>query len=88
MVCKDCLHCLVSGNIISDISQKNGNARLESKDDIKYRGGFLYKHPSWKFHIDTIASRINKTVGLIAKLRHFIPRCMLLNIYQSLIYPY
>ena len=69
-VCINCLHCLVSGNIISDVSQKNGNARLESKDYIKYLGGFLDKHLSWKFHIDTIASKISKTVGLIAKLRH------------------
>ena len=84
----DCLHRLVSGNIISDVSQKNGNARLESKDYIKDLGGFLHKHLSWKFHIDTIASKISKTVGLIAKLRHFNTRCILLNIYQSLIYPY
>ena len=84
----DCLHRLVSGNIISDVSQKNGNARLESKDYIKHLGGFLHKHLSWKFHIDTIASKISKTVGLIAKLRHFNTRCILLNIYQSLIYPY
>jgi len=84
----DCLHCLVSGNIISDVRQKNGNARFESKDYIKCLGGFLDKHLSWKFDIDTIASKISKTVGLIAKLRHFITRCILLNIYQSLIYLY
>ena len=49
---------------------------------------YLIKSLSWIFYIDTIASKISKTVGLIAKIHHFIPRCILLNIYQSLIYPY
>jgi len=35
-----------------------------------------------------IALKISKTVGLIAKLRHFVPLHALLNIYQSLISPY
>ena len=70
-------------------SQRNGNARLQSKDYIKYLDVLLDKNLSWKFYIDTIASKISKTVGFIAKIRHFIPRCILLNISsQSLIYPY
>ena len=39
-------------------------------------------------HIDSIATKISKTVGLVAKLRHFVPFPALLNIYQSLIMPY
>ena len=66
-------------------SQKNGNAIFESNDHIKYLSDLLDKNLSWKSH--TITSKFSKTVGLIAKLRHFIPRCILLNIYQSLIYP-
>ena len=60
-------------------SQKSGNASLESKDYIKNIGVLFDKHFSWKFHSDTIVSKISKTVGLIAKLRHFIPRCILLK---------
>ena len=69
-------------------SQKNGNVTFESKDYVAYIGGLLDKNLSWKFHIDTIASKISKTVGLTAKLRHFISRCILLNICQFLIYSY
>ena len=42
----------------------------------------------WKHHIDTVSLKIRKTVGLLAKLRHFVPRQILLKIYQSLIYLY
>ena len=43
---------------------------------------------SWKTHINSVATKISKTIGLIARLRHIVPTCTLLNIYQSLIVPY
>ena len=42
--------------------------------------------PSWKYHIDAITAKICKTIGLISKLRHSIPRHILLYIYQTLIH--
>ena len=35
-----------------------------------------------------VALKISKTIGVIARLRHFVPLCTLLNIYRSLIFPY
>ena len=46
------------------------------------------KNLSWKIHIDNVAAKLSKTVGLIAKLRHFAPQHTLLNIYRALILPY
>ena len=46
------------------------------------------KNLTWKHHIDTVSSKISQTVGLLAKLRHFVPRQIILKIYESLIYPY
>ena len=43
---------------------------------------------SWKFHVDYIALKISKTIGIISRLRHFVPTSILLNIYRSLIHPY
>ena len=43
---------------------------------------------SWKFHIDNVALKVSRTVGVVACLRHFVPRTTLFNIYQSLILPY
>ena len=41
-----------------------------------------------KLPIDNVATKLSKTVGLIAKLRHFVPQHTLLNIYRALILPY
>ena len=69
-------------------NEKNRFANLESKDYIKYLGVLIDKNLSWKFHIDAVATKISKIVGLITKIRHFTPRRVLLNIYQALIQPY
>ena len=36
---------------------------------------------SWKQHIDYISMKISKGIGIIARLRHLMPFCTLLNIY-------
>ena len=46
------------------------------------------KNLTWKHHIDTFSLKVSKTAGLLVKLRHFVPRQILLKIYQSLIYSY
>ena len=43
---------------------------------------------SWKHPIDHAAIKMSRTVGLICKLRHFLPRHTLLTIYRSLVAPY
>ena len=69
-------------------NEKNRNVNLERKGCIKYLGVLIDEHLSWKHHINLITTKISKTVGLIAKLRHFVPYHILLNIYQSSIAPY
>ena len=35
-----------------------------------------------------VALKISRIIGVIARLRHFVPLCTLLSIYCSLIFPY
>ena len=60
----------------------------ECKDHVKYLGVLLDSNLSWKFRIDNVALKVSRTVGVVARLRRFVPRTTLLNIYQSLILPY
>ena len=61
---------------------------LQCKNHVKYLGVLLDSNFSWKFQINNVALKISRTVGVVAHLRHFVPRTTLLNIYQSLILPY
>ena len=46
------------------------------------------KNLTWKPHIDHIASKMSKIVGILARIRHHVPLHILLQIYRSLIFPY
>ena len=69
-------------------NENNKKVSLERKNFIKYLGLLIEENLSWKTHINSAATKISKTIGLIARLRHIVPTYTLLNIYQSLIVPY
>ena len=69
-------------------NENNKKVSLERKNFIKYLGLLIDENLSWKTHINSVATKVSKTIGLIARLRHTVPTCTLLNIYQSLIVPY
>ena len=43
---------------------------------------------TWKYHIEYIASNLSKRIGIISRLRHFVPVSTLICIYNSLMLPY
>ena len=67
--------------------EKNMYIRLESKVSIKFLDVLIDQNLSWIYHI-LLLQKISKNVGLLAKLRHSVPRPILLNIYKSLIHSY
>ena len=68
--------------------QTNTLTYLECKECVKYLGILIDYKLSWKTHVDSIALKISKTIGLLSILRHFVPHHTLVNIYNSLITPY
>ena len=50
---------------------------LECKGHPKYLGILLDINPSWKFHIEYVALKVRKIIGVTAHLRHFVPLCTL-----------
>ena len=66
----------------------NGFCRLDRKDFVKFLGILIDCNLKWKHHIDFISLKISKTIGILARLRHFVPTETLIMIYRSLIMPY
>ena len=58
---------------------------LDFKESVKYLGIFIDKFLNWKTHIDLITLKISKTIGIIARLRHFVPLSVTAKLYQSFI---
>ena len=61
---------------------------LERKDHVKYLGVIIDRHLSWKHHINYIALKISRNIGIISRPRHFVPLKTLLSIYNSLSSPH
>ena len=58
---------------------------FECLDYIKFPWVLIDKNLTWKFHI---ASKISRVVGVIARLRHYVPLNTLIQIYRSLVFPF
>ena len=63
------------------------NLPLERKQLIKYLGVLINEHLSWKTHIDSLCNKISRIVGVISKLRHYLPTRVLLTMYRSMTHP-
>ena len=50
--------------------ETNDFVLLDQKTYIKYLGILIDSNLTWKYHISYITSRISKTIGVIARLRH------------------
>ena len=61
---------------------------IEEKNYIKYLGIYIDKNLNWAPHIQHINNKLSKNVGILFKLRDFLPINTLKQIYYSLIYPY
>jgi hypothetical protein len=51
----------------------NKLTEIECKEFIKYLGVIIDSSLTRKYHIDNIASKISKSIGIITRLRHFVP---------------
>ena len=60
-------------------SVTNAYVSLEMKDYVKYLGLMIDSNLSWKYHIESICHKITKSIGIIAKIRYFVPPRVLLT---------
>ena len=65
-----------------------GSAPLNRVDYVTYLGVILDSGLSWKQHINKIKNTITPIIGIISKIRHYVPKSILVTIYNSLILPH
>ena len=64
------------------------NNVLEQVAKTKFLGVYIDQHLEWKTHVNFIAAKISKSVGLLYKAKYYLPSNSLLTLYYALIYPY
>ena len=51
-----------------DIRIKIDGKNLEPTTHLKYLGILIDSHLNWKFHVDDLATKLSRSVGMIAKV--------------------
>ena len=67
---------------------KIGFATIEETNNIKFLGIIFDKHLTFKHHVDVIARKISKSVGILFKLSKYLPLEIIKTLYYSLINPF
>ena len=68
------------------ITIKINNKVIDQKEFTKYLGVLMDSTLSWKFHISNISEKISRSIGIMYKLRPFLPLKVKRDVYYSLIY--
>ena len=69
-------------------NERKALRNLKRKQFVKYLGVLIDGNFSWNDDVTNVALTISKTIGIAARLRHFLPTSVLLNIHNSLNHPY
>ena len=64
-----------------------GGTNIECVNDFNFLGIAIYTHLNWESHINKIANKIIKTIGILNKLKYVLPLNILSIMYNSLIFP-
>ena len=68
------------------ITIKINNKAIKEKEYIKYLGVLIDSTLSWKQHVSNISKKVSHSIGIMYKLRPFLPLNVLKNVYYSLVY--
>ena len=64
------------------------DTNIEFVNNFNYLGIIFDSNLSWNYHIDMVSHKIARTVGVMTRLKNFLPANFLLTLYNSLILPY
>ena len=67
---------------------KIDETRIERFQSFNLLGVTLQEHLSWNSHIKHISIKCSKIIGILNKLKHFLPLNMKVTLYNSLMLPY
>ena len=64
---------------------KINGTHIERKRETNFLGLFINEHMNWNTHIFNISKTITKTLGVMNRLKHYLPQRILQILYNSLI---
>ena len=64
------------------------NNVIERTESIDFLGILIHESLDWKYHIKNINSKLSRSIGVLSKLKCFLPRNILVYIYNTIMLPH
>jgi len=76
-------NAMISNDILNHKIKIDGK-KLYQSNHIKYLGLYLDNRLDWKYHMMTLKNKLHRAIGILAKLRHYVPKTTTKLIYYAL----
>ena len=63
------------------------NTEIDCVDEFNFLGLYLDKHINWNKHTQIVSSKVSQVIGIMYKLKGYVPQSIIQTIYNSLIVP-
>ena len=63
------------------------NKNIENVQEFNFLGVTFDQHLGWTNHIKNISLKISRYIGILSKIKHYVPFEILKTLYNSLIMP-
>ena len=64
------------------------NVSVTANEYVKYLGVLIDSKLNYNFHVKAVELKLSRAVGIIAKLKSFLPRNVLWQLYHALVHPH
>ena len=65
-----------------------GGHQIDLSRNVRFLGVTVDDHLSWKDHLNNVCTKVARSVGVISKLRFFLPQQTLVTLYNAIIMPH
>ena len=65
-----------------------GGHQIDRSQSVRFLGVTLDDHLSWKEHLSNVCTKVSRSVGVISKLRFFLPQHTLVTLYNAIVMPH
>ena len=74
--------------ILDEVSLRIDSTLISRLNAVNFLGVIVDENLRWDVHIDNIVCKVSKSIGVLYKLRFYVPHPILFTLYNSLILPY
>ena len=75
-------------NINNDLDLKLGGSRINRVKGTKTLGVIVDDQLKWKSPLNNIVSKVSKGIGMIRRMKAFVPQETLISVYNAIVLPY